>query len=78
MNGSWRVLVTKIPGSETGSLETEKRVHRIHDTLDHRIADDAPQLIGLHKGGWRIKALLFYPLAIRRRMDAKNRCSTFH
>ena len=46
VEGKWfdpRALVTIIPGSletdprdpdtETGNLETEKRVHRIHDTL---------------------------------------------
>ena len=43
MGGSWS-LVTAMPGSlkpdsrdletEIGSLETEKRVHKIHDTLE--------------------------------------------
>ena len=56
-------LVTTIPGSlkptldpeaETGSLESELRVHRIHATLEMGLHRDAPQLGGAHKGGWRI------------------------
>ena len=57
-------LVTTIPGSlkpdsrdpeiETGNLEIEKRVHRIHGTLETGLHKDAPQPGGPHKGGRRI------------------------
>ena len=55
-------LVTTIPGSlkpilkikETGILETELRVHRIHDTLETGLHEDASQPGGSHKGGRRI------------------------
>ena len=56
-----RALVTIIPGSlkpdsrdpetETGSLETEKRVHRIHGTLEKGLHKDASQPGGPHRGG---------------------------
>ena len=59
-----RALVTTIPGSlkpdsrdpetETGKLETEKRVHRIHGTLETGLHKDASQPGGPHKGGRRI------------------------
>ena len=59
-----RALVTTIPGSlkpdsrdpetETGNLETEKRVHRIHGTLETGLHKDASQPGGPHKGGRRI------------------------
>ena len=62
-----RSLVTTIPGSlkpdsrdpetETGNPETEKKVHRIHDTLEkglQMITDDASQPGGPLKGGRRI------------------------
>ena len=42
------------PGTETGSLETEKRVHRIHGTLETGLHKDAPQPGGPHKRGRRI------------------------
>ena len=62
-------LVTNNPGSlkpdsrdpetETGSLETEKRVHRIHDTLETGLHKDASQPGGPHKGGRRIFGSIF-------------------
>ena len=55
-----RALVATIPGSmkpesrdpetETGNLETEKRVHRIHDTLETGLHKDPSQPGGPHKG----------------------------
>ena len=63
-----RALVTNNPGSlkpdprhpetETGNLETEKRVHRIHDTLETGLHKDAPQPGGPLKGGRRIIILI--------------------
>ena len=57
-------LVTNNPGSlkpdsgdpetETGNLGTEKRVHRIHDTLETGLHKDPPQPGGHLKGGRRI------------------------
>ena len=57
-------LVTNNPGSlkpdsrdpetETGNLETEKRIHRMHDTLETGLRKDASQPGGPHKGGRRI------------------------
>ena len=59
-----RALSNTIPGSlkpdprdpetETGNLETEKRVHKIHGTLETGLHKDASQLGGPHKGGRRI------------------------
>ena len=59
-----RALSNTIPGSlkpdsrdpetETGNLETEKRVHRIHGTLEAGLHKDAPQPGGPLKGGRRI------------------------
>ena len=59
-----RALVTIIPGSlkpdsrdpetETGSLETEERAHRIHGTLETGLHKDASQPGGPLKGGRRI------------------------
>ena len=64
VGGNWygsRTLVTTIPGSlkpdsgdpetETGNLETEKRVHRIHGTLETGLHEDPPQPGGPLKGG---------------------------
>ena len=42
------------PETETGKLETEKRVHRIHGTLETGLQKDASQPGGPHKGGRRI------------------------
>ena len=42
------------PETETGSLEIEKRVHRIHLALETGSHKDAPQPGYLHKGGRRI------------------------
>ena len=36
--------------TETGSREIEKRVHRIHCTLETGLHKDAPQAGGPHKG----------------------------
>ena len=57
-------LVTNNPGSlepdprdpetETGNLETEKRVHGIHGTLETGLHKDASQPGGPLKGGRRI------------------------
>ena len=57
-------LVTNNPGSlkpdsrdpetETGNLETEKRVHRIHGTLETGLHKDPSQPGGPLKGGRRI------------------------
>ena len=62
--GTSRALSNTIPGSlkpdsrdpetETGSLETEKTVHRVHGTLETGLHKDAPQPGGPHKGGRRI------------------------
>ena len=43
-----RVLEThsRDPESELGRLEIEQSVHRIYETLEHRITDDASQLGG--------------------------------
>ena len=38
------------PQTETGSLETEKRVRRIHGSLETRLHKDALQAGGPHKG----------------------------
>ena len=42
------------PETETGNLETEKRVHRIHGTLETGLHKDASQPGGPLKGGRRI------------------------
>ena len=42
------------PETETGNLETEKRVHRIHGTLETGSHKDPSQLGGLLKEGRRI------------------------
>ena len=44
------------PETETGNLETEKRVHRILGTLETGLHKDAPQPGGPLKGGRRIKS----------------------
>ena len=59
-----RALSNTIPGSlkpdsrdpetETGKLETEKRVHRIHGTLETGLDKDPSQPGGPLKGGRRI------------------------
>ena len=64
-----RALSNTIPGSlkpdyrdpetETGNLETEKRVHRIHGTLDTGLHKDASQPGGPLKGGRRIFLRMF-------------------
>ena len=67
VDGKWfpsGSLVTNNPGclkpdsrdleTETGNLETEKRVHKIHDTLETGLHKDASQPGGPHKGGRRI------------------------
>ena len=46
---------SKVPETETGNLETEKRVHRIHDTLETGLHNDPSQPGGPHKGGRRIQ-----------------------
>ena len=42
------------PETETGKLETEKRVHRIHGTLETGLQKDASQPGGPLNGGQRI------------------------
>ena len=63
VGGKWCAsgsLVTNKPGSlrdletESWNLETEKRVHRIHGTLETGLHVDGPQPGGPHKGGRRI------------------------
>ena len=64
-----RALSNTIPGSlkpdprdpdtETGNLETEKRVHRIHGTLETGLHKDAPQPGGPLKGGRRIYVCMY-------------------
>ena len=66
--GGSRALSNTFPGSlrpdsrdletETGNLETEKRVHRIHGTLETGLHKDASQPGGPHKGGRRIIAVI--------------------
>ena len=51
------------PETETGNLETEKRVHRIHGTLETGLQKNASQPGGPHKGGRRI--CLFVTLCLR-------------
>ena len=46
------------PETETGNLETEKRVHRIHGTLETGLHKDPSQPGGPHKGGQWI--FMFY------------------
>ena len=46
------------PETETGNLETEKRVHRIHGTLETGLHKDPSQPGGPHKGGRRILLML--------------------
>ena len=48
------------PETETGNLETEKRVHRIHDTLETGLHKDASQPGGPPKGGRRIYLYIFF------------------
>ena len=77
VGGNWYcsgTLVTTIPGSlkpdsrdpetETGDLEIEKRVHRIHGTLETGLQHDPSQPGGPHKVGRRI--LLTYGAKVRR------------
>ena len=62
-----RALSNTIPGSlkpdfrdsetETGNLETEKRVHRIHGTLETGLNNYPAQPGGPHTGGRRITLL---------------------
>ena len=49
------------PETETGNLETEKRVHRIHGTLETGLNKDASQPGGPHKGGRRILENIWDP-----------------
>ena len=73
--GGSRALVTTIPGllkpdsrdpeTETENLETEKKVHRIHDTLETGLHKDPSQPGGPHKGGRRNLERLLDPFELK-------------